>query len=62
MKNNRKVEVGQVRDWVGLPGETCVVLKVTDTQVTVQYLNSFEEEVPYKYAINRFMHKTYVVM
>ena len=62
MKNNRKVEVGQVRDWVGLPGETCVVLKVTDTQVTVHYLDSFAKEVHYTYAINIFMHKTYVVM
>jgi len=62
MKNNRKIEVGQFRDWVGLDGELCVVLKVTDTQVTVRYLNSSEDECDYTYEVNRFMQKTYVVI
>ena len=62
MKNNRKVEVGQVRDWIGMDGETCVVLKVTAAQVVIRYLNSSEGEGTYTYGINRFMQKTYVVM
>ncbi|AGH31871.1 hypothetical protein VPIG_00013 [Vibrio phage PWH3a-P1] len=62
MKNNRKIEVGQVRDWVGLDGETCVILSLTDTQVEVRYLKSDEGENNYKYPINRFMEKTIVVM
>ncbi|WNO47230.1 hypothetical protein [Vibrio phage vB_VibM_10AMN] len=62
MKNNRKIEVGQVRDWVGLDGEMCVILSLTDQQVEVKYFKSTTDEGSYTYPIGRFMEKTIVVM
>lgn len=62
MKNNRKIEGGQVRDWIGLDGEMCVVLSLTDKQVEVKYFKSDEDEGSYKYPIGRFMEKTIVVV
>lgn len=64
MKNNRKVEIGQLWRDNKLEGESWMfVVKVWDTFVEVRYLDSWEtNELNYTYDNKRFVERSVFIM